>query len=109
MNTNTMKTVARDMTASLFTDVFAANGAKQFEDGSWAILQTVNGQEIWTAVTIQSKIWYPTKTAQPFNPDYAAEEWQADKAIKAKEKAEKEKAKAEKVTKAKAKKDKEAE
>ena len=106
MNTNTMKTVARDMTASLFTDVFAANGAKQFEDGSWAILQTVNGQEIWTEITVKSKAWTPTTRTEAFDPFVTAEAWKADKAIKAKEKAEKDKAKAEKVAKAKAKKDK---
>ena len=106
MNTNTMKTVARDMTAALLTDILNANDAVQFADGSWAILQTVNGQEIWTEIGVKSKAWLPTTRTEAFDPFVAAEAWQAEKAIKAKEKAEKEKAKAEKVTKAKAKKDK---
>ena len=106
MNTNTMKTVARDTTAALLTDILNANDAVQFADGSWAILQTVNGQEIWTEITVKSKAWTPTTRTEAFDLFVTAEAWKADKAIKAKEKAEKDKAKAEKVAKAKAKKDK---
>ena len=50
MNANEMKVIARDTTAALFTDIFAANDAIQFADGSWAIKQVVDNQEIWTAI-----------------------------------------------------------
>ena len=90
MNANTIKTTARDMTAALLTEVFNANDAVQFADGSWAILQTVDGQEVWTEITVKSKAWEPTKRSEAFDPYVAMEAWKTDKALKAKEKAEKE-------------------
>lgn len=97
MNANEMKVIARDTTAALFTDVFAANDAIQFADGSWAIRQVVDNQEIWTAVTIQSKAYKATARFDAFNPYTAAEEWTAEKEVKAQEKKKKEEEKAEKI------------
>lgn len=101
MNANEMKNIARDATAALFTDVFAANNAIQFADGSWAIRQEVDNQEIWTAVTIQSKAYKPTTRFDAFNPYTAAELWIAEKEEKAKEKKRKEEEKKAKIEKSK--------
>ena len=101
MNANTMKITARDMTAALLTDVFVNNGAIQFADGSWAIRQIVDNQEIWTEITVKSKTWAATTRSEAFNPIEAADAWKRDKEMKAKEKAEKEAEKATKVKKAK--------
>ena len=101
-----IKNAAREMTVNLFTDVFNANDAVQFADASWAILQIVDGQEVWTEVTIKSKAWTPTKRSEAFDPYVEMTAWQEEKAMKAKEKEEKE---AEKKRKIAAQKKKEAE
>jgi hypothetical protein len=68
-------------------------------------LQTVDGQEVWTEVTVKSKAWKDTKVSKAFDPFVAAEEWEAEKRIKADAKAVKDAEKAAKVAKAKAKKE----
>ena len=101
MNATEIKTTARAATIALLTDVFTAADAVQFADASWAILQNVDGQEVWTEITVKSKAYKPTKKSPEFDPFVAQQEWQADKEIKAKEDAEKA------AKKAKAKKEKE--
>lgn len=90
MNANEIKVAARNTTAALLAEVFEANAAVQFADGSWAILQEIDGQEVWTEVTVKSKAYKATKISPAFDPYEAAEEWKAEKELKAKEKAEKE-------------------
>ena len=97
MNANEIKVTARNLTAEALMDAFTANDAVQFADGSWAILQTVNGQEVWTEVTVKSKAYKPTKISPAFDPYEVAEVWKQEKEIKAKEKAEKEAEKAKKL------------
>ena len=100
MNSVEMKATARNMTAALLSEIFAAADAVQFADGSWAILQTVDGQEIWTEISVKSKAYKATKVSPAFDPYEAAQAWQDEKALKA---AEKERKAAEKTLKAKVK------
>ena len=97
MNANELKATARDLTVATLTDVLAANEAVQFADASFAILQTVDGQGIWTEITVKSKAYKPTKVAPAFDPFTAAEAWQEEKKMKAAAKAEKEAEKAKKL------------
>jgi hypothetical protein len=105
MNMNEMKATARQMTIVAIMPSLMDNDAVKFADGSFAILQTVDGQEIWTEVTVKSKAWKDTKVSKAFDPFEAAQEWEAEKKIKADNKAAKEAEKAAKVTKAKIKKE----
>lgn len=98
MTANEIKTTARNLTVAALTEVLNANDAVQFADASFAILQNIDGQEVWTEVTVKSKAYKPTKISPAFDPYEAAEEWKAEKDMKAKEKAEKD---AEKERKAK--------
>ena len=107
MNANEIRTAARTLTAETLTAVLDANDAIQFADASWAILQNVDGQEVWTEITVKSKAYKPTKVADAFDPFVAAEAWQEEKRIKAEEKATKDAEKAKKVAKAKEKKEEE--
>lgn len=104
-NMNEMKATARQMTIAAIMPSLMENDAVKFADGSFAILQTVDGQEVWTEVTIKSKAWKDTKVSKAFDPFVAAEEWEAEKRIKADNKAAKDAEKAAKVAKAKAKKE----
>ena len=97
MNANELKATARDLTVATLTDVLSANDAVQFADASFAILQVVDGQEVWTEVTVKSKAYKPTKVAPAFDPYEAAEKWKAEKEMKATAKAEKEAEKAKKL------------
>ena len=97
MNANELKSTARDLTVATLTDVLSANDAVQFADASFAILQVVDGQEVWTEVTVKSKAYKPTKVAPAFDPYEAAENWKAEKEMKAAAKAEKEAEKAKKL------------
>ena len=101
MNANEIKSTARQMTISAIMPSLMENDAVKFADGSFAILQTVDGQEVWTEVTVKSKAWKDTKVSVAFDPFVAAEEWEAEKRIKADAKAAKDAEKAAKVAKAK--------
>ena len=103
MNSNEIKNTARNFTVDLLKEVFEANDAVQFADASWAILHLIDGQEIWTEVTVKSKAYKPTKISPAFDPYEAAEAWREEKKIKAEEKAAKDAEKAKKVAAAKAK------
>lgn len=89
MNASEIKSTARNATAALLTEVLEANEAVQFADGSWAILQVVDGQEVWTEITVKSKAYKATKISPAFDPYVVAQEWQDDKAMKAAKAAEK--------------------
>ena len=100
MNATEMKATARNLTVDAIREALEANDAVQFADASYAILQTIDGQEIWTEVTVKSKAYKATQKAPAFDPFEVAEAWKAEKATKAEAKAAKE---AEKARKAKAK------
>lgn len=102
MNAAEMKVTARDMTIATLLPVLAENDAVKFADGSFAILQEVDGQEIWTEVTVKSKAYKPTKISPAFDPYEVAEAWEAEKKIKAENKAAKEAEKARKLAEKKA-------
>ena len=104
MNATEIKNAARANTVALLSPVLSENEAVQFADASWAILQTVDDQEVWTEVTIKTKAYKATKVTPVFDPYEVAEAWQEEKRIKAEEKAEKDAEKAKKVAKAKEKK-----
>lgn len=107
MNANEIKSTARAMTINAIMDALNAQEAVQFADASFAILQEVDGQEVWTEVTVKSKAYKPTKVSPAFDPYEAAEAWKTEREIKAKEKAAKAAEKEKKVAEAKAKKGKE--
>ena len=101
MNAAEIKSTARQMTIAAIMPALQENDAVKFADASFAILQTVDGQEIWTEVTVKSKAYKPTKVSPAFDPFEAAKEWEAEKKLKADAKAEKEAEKAAKIAKAK--------
>lgn len=104
MNMNEMKATARQLTIDAIMPVLQENEAVRFSDGSFAILQEVEGVEIWTEITIKSKAWKDTKTSTAFDPYVKMTEWETEKKVKADNKAAKEAEKAAKVKAAEAKK-----
>lgn len=102
MNANEIKATARQMTIAAIMPMLQENDAVKFADGSFAILQTVDGQEVWTEVTVKSKAWNDTKVSKAFDPYEKAQEWEAERRIKADNKAAKEAEKAAKIAKSKA-------
>lgn len=104
MNTAEIRATARQMTIAAIMPSLMENEAVKFADGSFAILQKVEDTEVWTEVTIKTKNWKPTKNAEAFDPYEVAKEWEAEKKIKADNKAAKEAEHAAKVAKAKEKK-----
>lgn len=90
MNALETKVAARNATIANIMDALNALEAVQFADASFAVLQEVEGKEIWTEISVKSK-------AQDFDPFEVAEVWKEDTAAKAKVKAEKAKAKAAKI------------
>ena len=108
MNANEIKATARQMTIAALLPTLQGNEAVKFADASFAILQVVDGQEVWTEVTVKSKAYKPTKVSPAFDPYEVAAEWEAEKKAKAGVKAAKEAEKAAKVAAAKAKKENEA-
>lgn len=104
MNANEIRATARQMTIAAIMPSLMDNDAVKFADGSFAILQNVEGQEVWTEVTVKSKSWKDTKVSKAFDPFEKAEEWEAERKIKADNKAAKDAEKAAKVAKAKEKK-----
>ena len=106
MNANEIKSTARMNTIALLMPILEENHAVKFADGSFAILQTVDGQEIWTEVSVKSKQYKATKVSPAFDPFEAAEAWEAEKNIKAANAAAKKAEHEKKVAAAKAKKDK---
>lgn len=97
MNANEIKATARQMTIAAIMPMLQENDAVKFADGSFAILQTVDGQEVWTEVTVKSKAWNDTKISKAFDPYEKAQEWEAERNIKAQNKAAKEAEKAAKI------------
>lgn len=97
MNAAEMKNTARQMTIAAIMPALQENDAVKFADASFAILQTVDGQEIWTEVTVKSKAYKPTKVSPAFDPFEAARDWEIEKKIKADDKAAKEAEKAAKL------------
>ena len=83
MNANEIKTTARNMTLSALLEVLQSLDAVQFADNSYAVLQNVGEQEVWTEITVKSKNWKDTKTSTAFDPFEAAEVWKQEKEIKA--------------------------
>lgn len=99
MTMNEIRNTARQMTIEALIEVLHDNEAIKFADGSFAILQNVDGQDIWTEVTIKSKNWKDTKVSKAFNPLEAAEAWEEEKRISAENKALKAKEKEAKIKK----------
>jgi len=101
MNANEIKSTARQMTIDSLMPVLQENEAVKFADASFAILQEVEGVEIWTSVEVKSKAWKDTKVAKAFDPFEKAAEWEAEKKIKTENKAIKDAEKAKKIAKKK--------
>lgn len=99
MTMNEIRNTARQMTIEALIEVLQENKATKFADGSFAILQNVGGQDVWTEVTIKSKNWKDTKVSKAFNPKEAAKAWEEEKRISAENKALKAKEKEAKIKK----------
>lgn len=97
MNANEIKATARQMTIEAIMPSLMENDAVKFADGSFAILQTVDGQEVWTEVTVKSKAYKATKVSEAFDPYIKAAEWEAERRVKEQNKEEKEKEKQKKI------------
>lgn len=97
MNAAEIKSTARQMTIAAIMPSLIENDAVKFADGSFAILQTVDGQEVWTEVSVKSKAYKDTKVSVAFDPYVKAAEWEAERKIKAQNKEEKEKEKQKKI------------
>lgn len=104
MNANEIKSAARQMTIAALMPVLQENDAVKFGDASFAILQEIDGQEVWTEISVKSKAYKPTKVSPAFDPYEVAAAWEEEKRIKADNKAAKEAEKAAKVAKAREKK-----
>ena len=91
-----MKATARQATIAAIMPSLQEHNAIKFADGSFAILQNVEGQDIWTEVTIKSKNYKDTKVSKAFNAREAAQAWEEERRIKAEIKAANEAEKAEK-------------
>ena len=83
MNATEMKNIARNATVNAMMETLNALEAVQFADNAWAILQEVEGQEIWTSVEVKTKQYKPPSTTAAFDPYEKAAEWQEEKRIKA--------------------------
>ena len=94
------KLEARRRTLEALTAALQSLDAVQFGDAEFAVLQEVDGQEIWTAITVTSKSYTAIKVSPAFDPFEVAEVWKEEKATKANAKADRE---AEKERKRKAK------
>ncbi len=97
MNTMEKKIAARALTINALSATLENLAAVQFADGSFAVLQEVEGQEIWTEITVKAKAFTPTKVSPAFDPFEVAQVWQEEKQIKAEAKAAKAKEKAAKI------------
>ena len=98
-NINEMRTEATQKVIAELMPILEANEAVKFADKSFAILENVDGQEIWVEITVKTKAWKDTKKAKAFDPFEAAEAWETEKKIKAGVKAQKEAEKAAKIKK----------
>lgn len=97
MTANEIKATARQMTIAAIMPALEENDAVKFADASFAILQNVDGQEVWTEVTVKSKAYKPTKVSPAFDPFEVAAAWEEENKIKTGVKAAKEAEKAAKV------------
>lgn len=77
------KSAARAMTLTALHDVLEQLAAVQFGDASFAVLQEVDGQEVWTEITVKSKSFTETAKGGVFDPFVEAEAWKEEKAAKA--------------------------
>lgn len=82
-----MKATARQATIAAIMPSLQEHNAIKFADGSFAILQNVEGQDIWTEVTVKSKNYKDTKVSKAFNPREAAQAWEEERRVKAEIKA----------------------
>lgn len=97
MNQMEKKVAARALTIDALHDVLEALAAVQFGDANFAVLQEVEGQEVWTEISVKAKAFTDTKVTPAFDPFVAALDWQDEKAMKAKAKEDKAREKAAKI------------
>lgn len=81
------KIAARAATLAALQEVLTQLDAVQFGDASFAVLQEIDGQEIWTEISVKSKSYTATKVSPAFDPFEAAEVWKEETAMKEKAKA----------------------
>lgn len=87
MNAAEIKSTARQNVIALLMPVLAENNATKFGDASFAIPQEVDGQKLYVEVMVRTKQYKATKVSEAFDPEEAARAWQADKDVKAANKA----------------------
>lgn len=83
MNAAEIKSTARQNVIAMLMPVLEENNAIKFADASFAVLQNIDGQNVWVEIAVKSKAYKATKTYEAFDPHRAAEEWMAEKEIKA--------------------------
>lgn len=89
MNTNEIRAAVRDYTVNQMKDFLETNNAIQFDDASWAIPVSVDGQTVYAEVSVKTKAWKATKSTEAFNPETAIAKWEAEKFEKEQKAAEK--------------------
>lgn len=99
MNINEIRETARMATIAELMPAFEQCSAVKWCDNGFAILQNVDGQEVWVSVDLTVKSWKDTKRSKAFDPYEEAAAWEEEKRIKAGVKAQKEAEKAAKIAK----------
>ena len=97
MNMMQKKVAARSMTVNALAEVLESLSAVQFGDANFAVLQEVDGQEVWTEISVKAKSFTDTKVSPAFDPFEVAQVWQEEKQMKEEARAQKAKEKAEKI------------
>lgn len=97
MNSMEKKVAARSATVNALMQVLNGLDAVQFGDANFAVLQEIDGQEIWTEISVKAKSFTDTKVSPAFDPFVTAQEWQEEKELKAREKETKRKEKEAKI------------
>ena len=83
MTTTEMKNAARTATIDLLSGLLNENNAIQFGDASFAIAQEIDGETIWTEISVKAKNNKATKISPAFDPTATRYAWLEDKAAKA--------------------------
>lgn len=89
MNTNEIRAAVREFVIGQMEGFLKENNAIQFEDSAWAIPVSVDGMTVYEEVSIKTKAWKATKSAEAFNPETAIAKWEKDKYEKEQKAAEK--------------------
>ena len=83
MTPNEIKVEARHRTAALILPAIMDSGAVKIEaDKIYCIPHEIDGQTVYTEITITAKNWTDTKRSKAYNPREKAAEIEAKKNVK---------------------------